>query len=58
MLLAFCNACSLAPAEVAMVGDNLHEHGDGRNAGAGWRIGVLTGTGNAGHARPGQSSRS
>lgn len=45
MLLAFCAACGLTPAEVAMVGDNLHDMEMGHRSGAGWRIGVLTGTG-------------
>lgn len=45
MALAFCKACCLHPHEIAMVGDNLHDMHMGRRAGAGWRIGVLTGTG-------------
>jgi phosphoglycolate phosphatase len=45
MFTAFCAACRLKPAEVAMVGDNLHDMEMGRRGGAGWRIGVLTGTG-------------
>jgi phosphoglycolate phosphatase len=45
MFAAFCAACGLAPGEVAMVGDNLHDMEMGRRGGAGWRIGVLTGTG-------------
>jgi phosphoglycolate phosphatase len=45
MFTAFCAACRLAPHEVAMVGDNLHDMEMGRQGGAGWRIGVLTGTG-------------
>jgi phosphoglycolate phosphatase len=45
MFTAFCAACRLEPHEVAMVGDNLHDMEMGRRGGAGWRIGVLTGTG-------------
>jgi phosphoglycolate phosphatase len=45
MFTAFCAACRLKPSEVAMVGDNLHDMEMGRRGGAGWRIGVLTGTG-------------
>jgi phosphoglycolate phosphatase len=45
MFTAFCMACGLAPDEVAMVGDNLHDMEMGRRGGAGWRVGVLTGTG-------------
>jgi phosphoglycolate phosphatase len=45
MFAAFCAACRLQPSEVAMVGDNLHDMEMGRRGGAGWRVGVLTGTG-------------
>jgi phosphoglycolate phosphatase len=45
MFTAFCAACRLQPSEVAMVGDNLHDMEMGRRGGAGWRVGVLTGTG-------------
>ena len=45
MLIGFCAACRIVPQEVAMVGDNLHDMEMGRRGGAGWRIGVLTGTG-------------
>ena len=44
MALAFCKACGLAPAEIAVIGDNLHDIDMGRSAGAGLTIGVLTGT--------------
>jgi len=44
MLHAFCDAVQLAPAEVAMVGDNFHDLEMGRLAGAGLKVGVLTGT--------------
>jgi phosphoglycolate phosphatase len=45
MFTAFCAACRLEPGGIAMVGDNLHDMEMGRRGGAGWRIGVLTGTG-------------
>lgn len=45
MVLGFCRATGLQPHEVAVVGDNNHDLHMGRNAGAGLRIGVLTGTG-------------
>ncbi len=44
MVLAFCEAMSLEPAEVIVVGDNHHDIEMGRNANAGLCIGVLTGT--------------
>jgi len=43
MQRAFCIAHGLAPAEVAMVGDSLHDMTSGRDAGM-VTIGVLTGT--------------
>jgi haloacid dehalogenase superfamily, subfamily IA, variant 1 with third motif having Dx(3-4)D or Dx(3-4)E len=45
MLLAFAEAVGVSPAEVAMVGDNLHDMAMAAAAGAGARFGVLTGTG-------------
>lgn len=45
MALAFCRATGLAPGQIAVVGDNVHDMEMGRRAGAGLRIGVLTGTG-------------
>lgn len=45
MVLAFCAATGLAPAQVAMVGDNRHDMEMARAAGAGLRIAVLSGTG-------------
>jgi haloacid dehalogenase superfamily, subfamily IA, variant 1 with third motif having Dx(3-4)D or Dx(3-4)E len=45
MLLGFCAATRLEPRQVAMVGDNRHDLQMGANAGAGVKIGVLTGTG-------------
>lgn len=54
MPLAFCRACGLDPAEIAVIGDNLHDIEMGRAAGAALVIGVLTGTSTAedlaGHA--------
>ncbi len=43
MQQAFCAAHGLAPAEVAMVGDSLHDMTSGRDAGM-VTVGVLTGT--------------
>lgn len=45
MLLGFAAAIGIAPAEIAVVGDNLHDMEMARSGGAGLRIGVLTGTG-------------
>jgi len=44
MILAFCAALGLAPAEVAMIGDSPADLAAGRAAGCGRVIGVLTGT--------------
>lgn len=44
MVLAFCEAVSVAPAEVAVVGDSLHDLAMARAAGAGAAVGVLGGT--------------
>lgn len=44
MILAFCEAMHLDPAEVAMVGDSPADLAAGRAAGCGRVIGVLTGT--------------
>lgn len=44
MALAFCAASGLAPADIAVVGDNMHDLEMGRGAGAGLLVGVLTGT--------------
>ncbi|MGX1309126.1 phosphoglycolate phosphatase [Amorphus suaedae] len=44
MVLAFCERAGIQPAEVAVVGDNLHDIHMGRAAGCGLCIGVLTGT--------------
>ncbi|MTI18185.1 HAD family hydrolase [Rhodobacteraceae bacterium RKSG542] len=43
MLQAFCSDRSLAPHEVVMVGDNPQDMKMGKSAGAGLRVGVLTG---------------
>jgi len=43
MVLAFCQAMSMRPAEVIVVGDNSHDIEMGRNAQAGLCVGVLTG---------------
>jgi phosphoglycolate phosphatase len=48
MVLGFCARTGLAPAEVAVVGDNWHDLEMGQRAGAGLVIGVLTGTGDHG----------
>jgi phosphoglycolate phosphatase len=45
MLLGFCSAVGLQPAQVAMVGDNNHDMHMGAAAGAGIKVAVLTGTG-------------
>lgn len=43
MLAAFCRAVAVAPAQVAMVGDNPQDLEMARRAGAGLKVGVLTG---------------
>jgi phosphoglycolate phosphatase len=43
MVHAFCQACSLEPANVAVVGDNPHDLEMAHSAGAGLAIGVLSG---------------
>ena len=43
MIHAFCSASKLMPAEVAMVGDSLHDINAGKNAGTALNVGVLTG---------------
>ncbi|MFQ5774903.1 MAG: HAD family hydrolase [Kiloniellaceae bacterium] len=45
MVHGFCESTGLAAAEVAVVGDNLHDLEMGRRAGAGLIVGVLSGTG-------------
>jgi len=44
MVYAFCAAMAVEPAEVAMVGDAVHDLAMGRAAGAGLTVGVLGGT--------------
>jgi phosphoglycolate phosphatase len=44
MALAFCEAMDLARAEVAVVGDAVHDLAMGRAAGVGLNVGVLSGT--------------
>jgi phosphoglycolate phosphatase len=44
MVYAFCAAAGVDPAEVAMVGDALHDLAMGRAAGVGLNVGVLGGT--------------
>jgi phosphoglycolate phosphatase len=43
MVHAFCRAAALAPTDVAVVGDSVHDLEMGRTAGAGMLVGVLTG---------------
>jgi phosphoglycolate phosphatase len=43
MVLGFCAAAKLTPAEILVVGDTDRDAGMARNAGAGMVIGVLTG---------------
>ncbi|MFK0209005.1 HAD family hydrolase [Agrobacterium sp. NPDC090283] len=45
MVLGFCEAIGFPPERVAVVGDNNHDLHMAKNAGAGLRIAVLTGTG-------------
>ena len=44
LALAFCERLALAPREIAVVGDAVHDLEMGRRAGVGLRIGVLSGT--------------
>jgi phosphoglycolate phosphatase len=43
MVQLFAEATRLAPSEIAMVGDNVHDLEEARNGGAGLAIGVLSG---------------
>lgn len=45
MVLGFCAAVGVRPHQTAVVGDNVHDMAMAADAGAGLRIGVLTGTG-------------
>lgn len=44
MALAFCKAVGVAPERIIVIGDNPHDLGMGRNAGAAAVLGVLTGS--------------
>jgi len=52
MIHAFCSATKLVSAEVAMVGDSLHDISAGKNAGTAMNIGVLTGPATEQELRP------
>lgn len=45
MVLGFCKSTGLNPEQVAVVGDNNHDLLMGKAAGAGLKVGVLSGTG-------------
>ena len=50
LVLAFCAAVGLPPAEVAMVGDNLHDIHMGQSAGAGLLVETIPPGGDPGGA--------
>ena len=50
--LGFCSACGLAPAEIAVVGDNSHDLEMAASAGAGLKVAVLSGTGTRAQLEP------
>ena len=52
MVKRFAELTGLAPAEVAMVGDNSHDIDEARAGGAGLAIGVLTGNSSAAELEP------
>ncbi len=52
IVLSFCAAVGLKPAEVGVIGDNAHDLTMGQAAGAGLLVGVLTGTGEEGDLSP------
>ncbi len=52
MFLAFCDAVGISPAQVAMVGDNVHDLEMARRGGAGLKIGVLSGSAGRGVLEP------
>lgn len=52
MVLAFCAAVELKPAEVAVVGDNTHDLEMAAAGGAGHKVGVLTGNGSMADLQP------
>lgn len=51
-MLDFCHHCELEPAHVAVVGDNVHDMEMAVAAGAGVKIGVLSGNSTADELRP------
>jgi len=52
MVIGFCTATGLSASDVMVVGDNVHDLEMGRNAGVGYVVGVLTGTGGHEHLAP------
>ena len=52
MVVAFCAAVELRPAEIAVVGDNTHDLEMAVAGGAGHKVGVLTGTGSKSDLEP------
>ena len=52
MALAFCTVCGIEPGNIAVVGDNVHDLEMGVAAGAGFTIGVLSGTADPGDFGP------
>lgn len=52
MVLAFAEAAGLAPGEICMIGDSLHDLHAGRAAGAGLTVAVLTGPATAEELSP------
>jgi phosphoglycolate phosphatase len=52
MALAFCKTLAFEPAEIAVVGDAVHDLAMGRAAQAGLTVGVLSGTGTAEQLQP------
>ncbi len=52
MVIGFCTTVGLDPTAVAVVGDNTHDLEMARAAGAGLRVGVLTGTGRRAELEP------
>jgi len=52
MVKGFCAQTGLNAGQVMVVGDNVHDLDMGRSAGAGYVIGVLTGTGGREHLAP------
>lgn len=52
MARAFCKATGLRPAEIAVVGDAVHDLAMGRAARVGLTVGVLSGTGTAERLKP------